>query len=321
MRLALRSDSDKRLIHPIEWDWGSLVAHWRHKIRTSGAIARPVVGLFEVLVCRAGAICRMSELQQHVAGLPLWTGTARIEPLLGGLSNISFTVTDATGKYVVRTGRDFPFHHVFRDREVMTARAAHAAGFAPEIVYDEPGLMVSRFIEGKVLTADDVRGDLERVARLIRHFHDEMPGRVTGPAFIFWVFHVVRDYANTLKASRNPLAARLPDLLVINERLEAVQTALRVKFGHNDLLPANLIDDGTRLWLIDFEYAGFNTAMFDFAGLTSNAQASGKDRRSCLAAARHFVHQRRRLIGGGEQSVQIADRWPAAIVAKPGRWQ
>jgi thiamine kinase-like enzyme len=31
------------------------------------------------------------------------------------------------------------------------------------------------------------------------------------------------------------------------------------------------IDDGERLWLIDFEYAGFNTAMFDLAGAASNA--------------------------------------------------
>ena len=42
-------------------------------------------------------------------------------------------------------------------------------------------------------------------------------------------------------------------------------------FGHNDLLPANFLDDGERLWLIDFEYAGLNTAMFDLAGAASNA--------------------------------------------------
>lgn len=226
----------------------------------------------------------MSELEQHIAGLPLWTGATRIEPLLGGLSNVSFVVTDAVGKYVVRTGRDFPFHHVFREREVMTARAAFAAGFAPEIVYDEPGLMVSRYVDGEVLTAAAVRADVERVAQLVRHFHDEMPARITGTAFIFWVFHVVRDYANTLKASRNPLIARLSELLDINEGLEAAQTALRVKFGHNDLLPANLIDDGKRLWLIDFEYAGFGTAMFDLAGLASNA-GFDKDQSNALLAS------------------------------------
>jgi thiamine kinase-like enzyme len=184
---------------------------------------------------------------------------------------VSYLVTDDGGKYVVRSGHDFPFHHVYRERELMTSRAAHAAGFAPEIVYDEPGLMVSRFIEGKVFTPADVRANIQRIARIMRRFHDEMPAFITGSAFIFWVFHVVRDYAKTLATSRNPLAERLPELLEINEELEAAQVPLRVTFGHNDLLPANIIDDGDRLWLIDFEYAGFNTAMFDLANLASNS--------------------------------------------------
>ncbi len=213
----------------------------------------------------------MIDLESRIAALPLWQGKPRIEPLVGGLSNASFVATDAVGKYVVRSGDDFPFHHVFRERELMTARAAHAAGVAPEVVYAEPGLMVSRFIEGKALTEADVPRNIERIARIMRSFHDEMAAHVTGSAFIFWVFHVVRDYVKTLAASRSPLAARLPELLEINEELEAAQVPLRVTFGHNDLMPGNIIDDGDRLWLIDFEYAGFNTAMFDLANLASNA--------------------------------------------------
>jgi thiamine kinase-like enzyme len=49
-----------------------------------------------------------------------------------------------------------------------------------------------------------------------------------------------------------------------------VQQPLPIVFGHNDLLPANFLDDGEKLWLIDFEYAGFGTAMFDLAGASSN---------------------------------------------------
>lgn len=213
----------------------------------------------------------MTELESRIAALPLWKGTLRLEALIGGLSNTSFAAIDSTGKYVVRLGQDYPFHHVFRQREVMTARAAHAAGFAPEIVYSEPGLVVSRFIDGRVFGEADVRANVERIAGLLRRFHDDMPAGVTGAGFMFWVFHVIRDYANTLRASRNPLTRRLPELLAISAELERAQTPLPIAFGHNDLLPANIIDDGKRLWLIDFEYAGFNTAMFDLAGLASNA--------------------------------------------------
>jgi thiamine kinase-like enzyme len=226
----------------------------------------------------------VSDTEARIVALPIWRGTPEVTLLVGGLSNASYVVTDATGKYVARSGRDYPFHHVFRERELMTARAAAAAGLAPEIVHAEPGLMVSRFIEGRVFGEADVRANIERVAELVRRFHHEMASGLTGPGFAFWVFHVVRDYAHTLRDSRNPLTQRLPELLTINAELEAVQLPLPLVVGHNDLLPANLIDDGRRLWLIDFEYAGFNTAMFDLAGLASNAAFDAAQSDTLLAA-------------------------------------
>jgi len=213
----------------------------------------------------------MSRSEDRIRAIPLWQGSVEISPLKGGLSNESFTVTDAAGKYVVRFGRDFPFHHVFRDREVMAARAAHAAGFAPEVVHAEPGLMVSRFIEGKTYGAADVRGNISRVAAIVRRFHTEMPAHVSGPGFIFWVFHVVRDYARTLTEGGSRLAPRLSEFLDLSAEMERSQVPMPIVYGHHDFLPANFIDDGDRLWLIDFEYAGFGTAMFDLAGVASMA--------------------------------------------------
>ncbi len=76
-----------------------------------------------------------------------WQGDITAEPLLGGLSNESWKVTDARGPHVVRFGRDFPFHHVDRTREVMTARAAHAAGFGPAVEYAAPGVIVVEYLQ------------------------------------------------------------------------------------------------------------------------------------------------------------------------------
>jgi thiamine kinase-like enzyme len=56
--------------------------------------------------------------------------------------------------------------------------------------------------------------------------------------------------------------------------LERAVGPIDLVFGHNDLLPANIIDDGERLWLIDFDYAGFNSPLFDLANLASNNQLS-----------------------------------------------
>ncbi|WP_395448251.1 phosphotransferase [Aminobacter sp. UC22_36] len=213
----------------------------------------------------------MTTSEDRIRALPLWSGTVTIAPLKGGISNESWVVSDASGRHVVRFGKDFPFHHVFRDREVMVAKAAYEAGFAPELQYAEPGVMVTEFLGARTYGADDVRANAANIAQLIRRFHDEMPRHVSGPGFMFWAFHVIRDYARTLAAGNSRMTAELPRYLALADRLEKAQAPLPVIFSHNDLLPANFLDDGGRLWLIDFEYAGFSTAMFDLAGTASNA--------------------------------------------------
>jgi thiamine kinase-like enzyme len=221
---------------------------------------------------------------ERITSLPCWKGHAAISILKGGLSNANYLVRDEAGEHVVRFGVDYPFHHVFRERELMVARAAHAAGFAPEVQYAAPGVTVTQFLGARTYNGDDVRANATSVGKLIRRFHDEMPERVTGPGFMFWVFHVIRDYAATLRAAGSPHVSSLPRLLAEARVFEAVQVPLPVVFGHNDLLPGNFLDDGTRLWLIDFEYAGFNTCMFDLAGAASNAQMTDDECQELLTS-------------------------------------
>jgi thiamine kinase-like enzyme len=194
------------------------------------------------------------------------------EPLSGGLSNEIWKVTDGAGAHVVRFGVDYPFHHVSRAREAMASRAAHACGFAPAVEYVGPGVMVTAFIDARTWTAADVAAQPERIANFLRKFHREMPECVAGEASLFWVFHVIRDYARGLAGSRH--AAAIPQYLALSAMLETYQVPLPIIFSHNDLLPANFLDDGARLWLIDYEYAGFSTALFDLAGVASNAEMS-----------------------------------------------
>ncbi len=225
----------------------------------------------------------MPETAARIAAIPVWSGSVTWKPLPGGLSNESFTVSDGGRKYVVRFGRDLPFHHVFREREIMATRAAVAAGFAPELVHAEPGLMVSAFVEGRTYDAADVAANFARIADILRRFHREMPRHVTGPGFAFWVFHVIRDYARALGEGGSRMTGRLPDYLSLAEELERAQVPLPIVFGHHDCLPANFIDDGERLWLIDFEYAGFSTPMFDLAGMSSNAVFAPEQSEELLA--------------------------------------
>ncbi|HQU70333.1 MAG TPA: choline/ethanolamine kinase family protein [Albidovulum sp.] len=222
---------------------------------------------------------------ERIRDLPCWRGEIAAEPLRGGLSNESWKVTDAAGAHVVRFGEDFPFHHVSRANEVMAARAAHRAGFAPEVEFAAPGVMVSAFLGARTWGEAEVRADPARVGGYLRAFHAAMPREVSGPGAIFWVFHVIRDYARTLRGARSRFAVELPALITVADAMEAAQVPLPIVYGHHDLLPANFLEDGAgRLWLIDYEYAGFGTAMFDLAGVASNAGMAAEEAGVLLAA-------------------------------------
>lgn len=227
-------------------------------------------------------------LPDRILTLPCWQGRPMGEPLSGGLSNEIWKITDDAGVHVLRFGTDYPFHHVNRAREVATSRAAHAAGFAPAVSYDAPGVMVTEFIASVTWTGADLCADPARVARLLHAFHTRMPAHVFGEAVLFWPFHVIRDYARTLACANSRFAERLPRYLTLSAQMEAAQVPLPIIFGHNDLLPANILDDGTRLWLIDYEYAGFSTALFDLAGAASNAGMDADQSRALLTE--YFDH-------------------------------
>jgi thiamine kinase-like enzyme len=100
-----------------------------------------------------------------------------------------------------------------------------------------------------------------------------MPRYFQGPALLFWVFQVIRSYlAHLAVAKERPDLAGLDGLGAKAQRLEAAVGPVALCFGHNDLLAANLIDDGSQLWLIDWDYGGFNSPLFDLANLASNNQ-------------------------------------------------
>jgi thiamine kinase-like enzyme len=90
----------------------------------------------------------------------------------------------------------------------------------------------------------------------------------------FWIFHVIRDYLRTLEEKSYDT-----DLAALGEQariLEGSVGPIELVYGHNDLLAANFLNDGQRLWLIDWDYAGFNSPLFDLGNLASNNQLSSE---------------------------------------------
>ena len=226
----------------------------------------------------------MSEaLVARVQRLPCWrSARVGVTPLHGGLSNESFRVDDGGAAFVVRFGDDVPAHHVLRDHEWLVSRAAFAAGLSPEPVYAEPGVSVFRFQAGDAWTGQAMRKGIDRIVPVLRRCHREVGRLMTGPGRIFWVFHVLRDYTALLRRSHGPFGSRLASWLPVVDQLEALQTPMPIVFAHHDLLPGNIIDDGERLWLIDWEYGAFGTALFDLAYVAIHAGLPAGDEQRFL---------------------------------------
>jgi thiamine kinase-like enzyme len=218
---------------------------------------------------KLGSGVLMADAETRVRHLSIWKGHVSIEPLKGGVSNASFTVTDACGKYVVRVGEDYPFHQVSRAREAIASRAAFQAGLSPEVLHIENGLMVLRHVDARTYCETDVRSSWSACVDIVARCHRDMGKLVRGQGAIFWVFQILRDYAATLKAAGHSRAPEIPRWIKIIDQLEEAQVPLPIVFGHHDLLPTNLMDDGKRLWLIDWEYGAFGTAMFDLANIAA----------------------------------------------------
>jgi thiamine kinase-like enzyme len=205
------------------------------------------------------------EAQRLAESLQCWRSPVSAEPVGGGMSNRNFRVHHAGVTCFVRIGGDLPEHNVRRADETAVSRAAANAGLSPELLHSEPSAMVFRWIEGTTLTPELVRAPetLPRVAALLQRTHRVLGVELGGRSVAFWVFDVLRDYTSRLGAGR---------FGAIIDELEAACRPFEIAFCHNDLLPANLIDDGQRLWLVDWEYGGYNAVLFDLAGLASNAE-------------------------------------------------
>jgi len=222
----------------------------------------------------------------RAAALRFWSGPVEPIALKGGITNANFEVRDRGRRFFVRIGDDIPVHGVMRFAELAASRAAHAAGLAPAVLHHEPGALVFDFIEGTTLTPEAVRprAMLERILPLVKRCHYELPRHLRGPVLMFWPFHIFRDYAASLRDAGSPRVKELPPLLAIAEDLERRLGPVELVFGHNDLLCGNLIDDGRRLWLIDYDYAGYSSALFDLGNLCSNNDVAPADEEWLLGA-------------------------------------
>jgi thiamine kinase-like enzyme len=208
-----------------------------------------------------------------------------VAPLPGGITNLNYRIDVGGQAFVVRIpGQGSERLGIDRRREHACTVAAQQAGVAPPVAafFEEAGVLVTHFVAGREPTEDEMHAPrtLSRVAGALRRYHE-------GRAFpgTFSPFRTVHDYL----AASAPLGAPLPDrfawMLAEAARVEvAVGTPRALRPCHNDLLLANWLDDGERLWIIDWEYAAMGDVFFDLANFAAHVQLSDAEEETLLRA-------------------------------------
>ena len=211
-----------------------------------------------------------SEQKNSVLSLPIWKNKVSLEAIKGGMTNQNFLVNDGLNQYFVRLGKDIPEHLIFRQNEISASKAASLASVSPKFVHSEEGITVFEYIQSTTYNADLIIKNLDQIIEVIKKIHTNIPQYLEGQPPLFWVFHVIQHYVNFLKKNNSAYSNLLQDFHKKSMHMNKLASPYDIVFCHNDFLAANFIENESQIWVVDWEYAGFNTPLFDLGGLVSN---------------------------------------------------
>ncbi|MBI3707092.1 MAG: phosphotransferase [Proteobacteria bacterium] len=196
----------------------------------------------------------------RLSSLPIWSEAPVIEPVPGGRTNENFRVSAGGRSYFARIGNDLPHHHVRRTNEARCHRLAAAAGVAPSVIHTGDGILVTAFIEGRTLMHTEPVDDrtLGLIARALNKIH-----RYPAPPDLNPFDPVIICRKNLADLPANFLPQQRRRLL---EAILKATPALHARcMIHADLIPENFIVADERIYIVDWEYAGYGDPAVDLA--------------------------------------------------------
>src|SRR5687768_13323195 len=208
----------------------------------------------------------MSIVEEVVSKIEDWQGKdIAIQPLSGGLTNSNFRVTvDGTPYFIRVPGESTELLAIDRKNEIYNTKAAAQAGVAPPVLYHLPeyDVMVLKFLDGKTMSKQSLNqpGMPTRMAQAIKSLH-------ASPRFYsdFNMFRLTEYYLKLCDERGIKIPNGYLERMPIVDRIEEAMSLspLPTVPCNNDLLAENYIDDGEKLWLIDYEYSGNNDPCFE----------------------------------------------------------
>ena len=239
--------------------------------------------------------------------VPRLQNRTAVTELSGGLTNRNLKISTASGDYVARiSSNKSSLLAIDRQSEYENSKIAAGIGVgAPVFDYlPEFGLLVIGYLPGKTYSNLDVANNLSRIASTCNLLHKAAPFTRD-----FNMFVIQENYQKLVTESGfrfpNGYHQYAPHLSRMKSALAVLDDG-RVPCN-NDLLPANFIDDGKKIWLIDYEYSGNNDACFELGNIWSEAKLP-------ISALEELVT----AYYGSSRPEKLARAWLFALLAKYG---
>lgn len=211
-------------------------------------------------------------------------GKGRVDPddlplaPLAGMTNRNYLITVEGARYVVRIPGDGTEEYVDRKADEQASRLVEEVGVGvPLVHYDAAaGIQITRYIEGsRDMRAPGVLDDMDAVRRAGQVFHKL---HTCGRKFVneFDEKDVAQEYLDVLRSKGAPLPEGYEQA---QKNAESIRQVLRDTCKervpcHNDPAPENLLDDGKRAYIIDWEFAGNNDPFWDLGDFSVEADFS-----------------------------------------------
>jgi thiamine kinase-like enzyme len=226
-----------------------------------------------------------AKLQAILANIPLFQSAVEISavPLQGviSLNNDNYRVSVDGYEYLLRVAAETSHYlGIRREEEIACTVAASRAGIAPELIHTDPrGHIVSRFVQGRHWEKDDFHNPtaIARLGDILSRLH-AIQG-VPAEGSVRRRIERLMDSARSLGLEIPPPAQRHLD------RLNTMPHSDRFHgLSHNDFWPNNFLDDGQRLYLVDWEFSGDGDGLYDLASISMGAGYNEEEQRMLLSA-------------------------------------
>ena len=212
-----------------------------------------------------------------IQALDIWPQPPRVTAISQGYTNQNYRIEVGGESYFGRVADDLPRHGISRRDEAVSLQRAAREGIAPEVVYASAGVIVTRAINGRPLPASRPRqATLRRIGKLLARVHRLAPHGDRS----FDPIEMCRSYLEQLRYDTLAAAHRQR----FEEILSAAPELETDRLIHGDAFHENFIDDGKRLWLIDWEYAGKGDPAVDLAFIAMNLNLDRPQQKFLLAA-------------------------------------